>query len=71
MSIYTLPDSLQMEINNLKVEIIVGPISALTLQPTIFKGTKGSQKLDLDPHHIRENVMEGSNTEFSLLSDEY
>lgn len=38
MSIQELPKSLQKEINDLELELIVGQVSALTLQPTIFEG---------------------------------
>ena len=36
MSIQELPYSLQKEINSLELELIVGQVLTLTLQPTIF-----------------------------------
>ena len=46
MSIQELPNSLQKEINSLDLELIVGGVSALTLQPTIYEGIQGAQELD-------------------------
>ncbi|KAL5539421.1 hypothetical protein UlMin_044279 [Ulmus minor] len=46
MSIQTMPKALQWEIQKLDLEIIQGQFSALTLQPTILDGIKGSQELD-------------------------
>ena len=42
MSIQTMPKALQWEIQKLDLEIIQGQFSALTLQPTILDGIKGS-----------------------------
>ncbi|KAL5556706.1 hypothetical protein UlMin_038942 [Ulmus minor] len=46
MSIQELPNSLQKEINSLVLELIVGGVSALTLQPTIYESIQGAQELD-------------------------
>ena len=41
----------------------------MTLQPTIFDGIKGSQELDLTLRKLKDDVLEGKNTKFSLSSD--
>ena len=69
MSIQGLPKLLQNNINSLKIELIEGQFSVLTLQPTIFKGIQGAQELDLELSRIREAVKDNTNTEFSLSSD--
>ena len=43
MSIQALPPQLQEEISELEIELVVGQVSALTLQPSIFDGMKGAQ----------------------------
>ena len=45
-------------------------MSALTLQPTIFEGIQAAQELDLELCRIREAIKDGTNTEFSLFSNE-
>ena len=50
MSIQGLPNSLQKDINSLKLELIVGQLLTLTLQPTIFEGIQGAQELDPELH---------------------
>ena len=69
MSIQELPNSLQKEINSLELELIVGRVSALTLQPTIYESIQGAQELDPELYRIREEVKKGSNSEFSLTTD--
>ena len=64
-----MPDMLQQEIRKLELEIISGQLSTLTLQPTIFDGIKGSQELDPLLIKLKENVLEGKNTEFSISPD--
>ena len=51
------------------LELIVDQLSTLTLEPTIFEGIQGVQELDPKLQRIRESVKEGTNTEFSLLSN--
>ena len=59
MSIQALPHPLQKEINSLELEVIIGQVSALTLQPTIFECMQGAQELDPALHQIRNEVKEG------------
>ena len=66
MSIQALPPQLQEEISELEIELVVGQVSALTLQPTIFDGMKGAQELDPIMVGIKEEVLEERNTAFSL-----
>ena len=51
------------------LELIVGQVLVLTLQPTILEGIEGAQELDHVLHRIWEDMKEGSNTKFSLTSD--
>ena len=69
MSIHTMPEMLQRDIQKLELEIINGKFSILTLQPTILDGIKGSQELDLVLLKLKEQVQEGKNVEFSVSSD--
>ncbi|KAL5545327.1 hypothetical protein UlMin_009111 [Ulmus minor] len=69
MSIQALPKALQEDIYKLELELITGQVSALTLQPTIFDGIKGSQDLDLTLVKLKEDVRNGKNTEFQVSSD--
>ena len=46
MSIQVLPKALQEDVKMLALEIIMGHISTLTLQPTISDGIKGFKELD-------------------------
>ncbi|KAL5556030.1 hypothetical protein UlMin_038266 [Ulmus minor] len=52
-----------------KEKLITGQVSALTLQPTIFDGIKGSQELDPTLVKLKEEVQEGKNKEFQISSD--
>ncbi|KAL5549797.1 hypothetical protein UlMin_005028 [Ulmus minor] len=66
MSIQTMPKALQWEIQKLDLEIIQGQFSALTLQPTILDGIKGSQELDPAIVKLKELVLEKKKVEFSI-----
>ncbi|KAL5566930.1 hypothetical protein UlMin_026241 [Ulmus minor] len=59
MSIQELPKALREDIHKLDLELITGQVSALTLQPTIFYGIKGSQELDSTLVKLKEEVREG------------
>ena len=69
MSISMLPLQLQEKVNELGLELIVGQLSTLTLQLTIFEGIKEAQELDLALVRIRDEVLEGKNSAFSLSND--
>ncbi|KAL5556871.1 hypothetical protein UlMin_039107 [Ulmus minor] len=69
MSIQALPKALQEDVQKLELELIMGQMSTLTLQPTIFEGMKGSQELDPDLMRIREKVTSRENSEFGLSPD--
>ena len=56
MSIQALPQALQEDIYKLELELITGQVSALTLQPTIFDGIKGSQDLDLTLVKLKKDM---------------
>ncbi|KAL5577068.1 hypothetical protein UlMin_018767 [Ulmus minor] len=69
MSLQVLPKELQDEVCSSGVEILVGKLSALTLQPTIFDGIKGGQELYPSLLKIKEEVMEGKHTDFKVSTD--
>ena len=69
MSLQVLPKELQDELCSSGVEILVGKLSALTLQPTIFDGIKGEQELDPSLLKIKEEVLEGKRTDFEVSAD--
>ena len=69
MSITELPKALQEEIHKLDLELIIGQVSALMLQPTIFDGIKGSQELAPTLVRLKEEVREGRNKEFQISSE--
>ena len=56
MFIHTMPEILQKDIQKLKLGIISGQLSTLTLQPTILDGIKGSQELDPSLTKLKEHV---------------
>ncbi|KAL5571121.1 hypothetical protein UlMin_020718 [Ulmus minor] len=69
MTLQVLPKELQDEVCSSGVEILVGKLSTLTLQPTIFDGIKGKQELDLSLLKIKEEVLEGKRTDFEVSAD--
>ncbi|KAL5583118.1 hypothetical protein UlMin_015560 [Ulmus minor] len=69
MSLQLLPKELQDEVCSLGVEILVGKLSTLTLQPTIFDGIKGGQELDPSLFKIKKEVLEGKCTDFEVFTD--
>ncbi|KAL5573486.1 hypothetical protein UlMin_023083 [Ulmus minor] len=69
MTLQVLPKELQDEVCSSGVEILVGKLSALTLQPTIFDGIKGEQELDPSLLKIKEEVLEGKRTDFEVSAD--
>ncbi|KAL5546021.1 hypothetical protein UlMin_005708 [Ulmus minor] len=69
MSIRKMPEMLQKDIQKLEMEVIVGKLSTLTLQPMVFDGIKGAQELDPQLLKWKEQVLEGKNVEFSVTTD--
>ncbi|KAL5543027.1 hypothetical protein UlMin_010737 [Ulmus minor] len=61
MSIRKMPEMLQKDIQKLEMEVIVGQLSTLTLQPMVFDGIKGAQELDPQLLKWKEHVLEGKN----------
>ena len=53
----------------MELELIVGSLSNLTIQPTIFEGMKGAQLLDPQLVKIRDDILEGKESTFSLSED--
>ena len=69
MFIKTLNPELQREINNLIIELMVGSVADLKIQPTIFDGMKGAQALDPELVLIIERICKGKETSFTLSKD--
>ena len=69
MSIQLMHLELQKEINKLELELIVGNLANLTIQPTTLDGMKGSQMLNSDVVKIRVDILEGKETPFVLSED--
>ena len=69
MTIQVFHPKLQEEINELELEIMIGSLANLTIQPTIFDGMKGAQELDPDLVKITNEVREGKETTFTLSED--
>ncbi|MBN2228639.1 MAG: DDE-type integrase/transposase/recombinase, partial [Candidatus Thorarchaeota archaeon] len=69
MFLRKIPEMLQKDIQKLDVEVIVGQLSTLTLQPMVFDGIKGAQELDPQLLKWKEQVLEGKNVEFSVTTD--
>ncbi|KAL5549751.1 hypothetical protein UlMin_004982 [Ulmus minor] len=70
MFLWKMPEMLQKEIQKLDMEVIVGQLSTLTLQPMVFGGIKGAQELDPQLLKWKEQVLEGKNVEFTLYVQE-
>lgn len=69
MSIHVLPQPLQDDIKSIELEMIIGPMSTITLQPTIFDDIKYAQEVDSTLLKIKEEVLAGNETEFGLSED--
>ncbi|KAL5540979.1 hypothetical protein UlMin_043776 [Ulmus minor] len=70
MFLRKMPEMLQKDIQKLDMEVIVGQLSTLTLQPMVFDGIKGAQELDPQLLKWKEQVLEGKNVEISQLLSE-
>ena len=69
MTIQTLHPELQKEMNELELELVIGGLAKLIIQPTIFDRMKGSQGLDLELVKIKEEILEEKESSFSLSED--
>ena len=58
LSIQALPPRLKRKINKAEIELIVGSLASLTLEPIIFYGMKGPQSLDPDLVQIMDEIHE-------------
>ena len=61
---------LQKEINKAELEIIVGSLANLTIQPALFEGINEAQLTDPELKKIREDLNEGKESPFSLSKEE-
>lgn len=70
VAINVLPQPLQKDINDLKIEVILGKLLSLNLQPAIIKHMKDSHELDSTLVRLRKEALEGKETVFSLSEDD-
>ena len=69
MLIQELHVSLQKEINNLELELIVAQILMLKLKSIVFEGIQEAQNSYSELYWFRKGVKKGSKSEFNLSSD--
>ena len=60
-----MPKRLQADLCNLEIEVIIGKLSALTIQPTIMEAIKGDQMSDPQIEGFKQAVLERSHQIFS------
>ena len=70
MAIQVFHSELQKEINELELEIVMGSLANLTIQPTLFEGIKEAQLTDPELVKIREGLKEDKESRFSLSEGE-
>ena len=70
MAIQVFHSELQKEISELELEIVIGSLANLTIQPTLFEGIKEVQLTDLELVKIREGLKEDKESRFSLSKGE-
>ena len=66
MTLQTFHPKLQEEMNELELELMIGSLANLTIQPTIFDGMKGAQALDPELVKIVNEIQDGKETSFTL-----
>ena len=58
ISIEKMPRPLQVDVCNLGMEVIIGKLSALTIQPTIMEVIKGGQLTDPLMEKFKQKALE-------------
>ncbi|KAL5555351.1 hypothetical protein UlMin_037587 [Ulmus minor] len=69
MTIQVLSSPLQRELIKAEIELVVGQISTLTLQPTIQSDVKEGQDYDPESEKIRKWALEGEDNGFSTTKE--
>ena len=69
MTMQAFHPKLQEEMNELELELMIGSLKILTIQPIIFDGMKGTQALDPELAKIVDEIHEGKETSFTLSED--
>ena len=54
---------------NLGMEVIIGKLSALTIQPTIMEAIKGGQLIDPQMEKFKQEVLEKKQSNFFVSED--
>ena len=59
ISVEKIPRPLEVDMCNLGMEVIIGKLSALTIQPMIMEGIKGGQLTDPLMEKFKQKALEG------------
>ena len=69
INVEIMPRSLQTDLCDLEMELIISKLSALTIQPMIMEAIKGGQLADPLMGRFRKKAEEGKRTNFFLSED--
>ena len=64
-----MPKQLQNDMQNLEMEVIIGKLLALTIQPMIMEAIKGGQLIDLQMEKFKQEVLEKKQSNFFVSED--
>ena len=68
-SVEKIPRALQIDMCNLGMEVIIGKLSALTIQPTILEAIKGCQLTNSLMEKFKQKALEEKQLNFFVLED--
>ena len=69
VSVEKIPRSLHVDMCNLGMEMIIGQLLALTIQPTIMESIKGGQLIDPLIKKFKQKALEGKQSNFFVSKD--
>ena len=69
INVEKMPKPLQVNMYNLEMEVIIGKLSALTIQPMITEAIKGGQLIDPQIKKFKQEVLEKKQLNFFVLED--
>ena len=69
MAIQGLPEELQKEIRDFGLQLVIGRLAALQVQPILLEQVRQEQLQDEELTKIRHEVQEGKQEEFSISKD--
>ena len=70
INIEKMPKPLHVDICNLEMEVIIGKLLALTIQPRIMEAIKRGQLIDPQMEKFNQEVLENKQSNFSMSEDE-